>query len=51
MPNAGIETHLTLHQADDIPVGPDNQSASAWELTYMYQISFAYILRYRIYNV
>ena len=40
---AGIETCLTLNQADDIPLVQACSSASAWELMHIYQILFVNI--------
>ena len=45
---AGIETHLNLHQADDILLSQACDSAAAHELMDMYQVSFVCILCYQI---
>ena len=45
---ARIETHLTLHQANGIPLIQAYDSTLPRELTHMYQISFVYILHHRI---
>ena len=45
---AEIETHLILNRADDIPLDQAGNSTSTRELIDMYQISFVYILRYRV---
>ena len=50
MLQAGIKTCPTLRQADDIPLDQACDLISVWELTHMYQISFAYILRYQMHT-